>query len=109
MNCYQPLNKSEMRATLLAEEAKLRKGNFENHLYLTAFVLRDFGFDNVKIQEFLNAVINQYDCILAGTVDINDFIKECWDEFGFKFEKGELVTKETKNDEAIENKILKGE
>ena len=110
MKAYKPLNKSELRSTLMKESERLRKGNFENHLYLTAYVLGEFFYwTDVQIQDFLNRLLNQYDCLIAGSIDINDFIDHCWEEYGFRFVNGNIDVRKTANDIALEDERLADE
>lgn len=106
MKAYKPMNRSEFRSKCNAEEKRLRKGNFEAHWYLSIDVLRTMGMDKLFIQEFVNRLGNQYECLIAGNVSIEDYISEVWDEYGFKFHGGEMIVRKTENDEILEERVL---
>ena len=60
---------------------------------IAAFVMSlhdEFKFGNVRLIRLLEKVNNQLDCVNAGTVELDDMIDMCENEFGIKIKRGNI-------------------
>lgn len=70
-------------------------------LGLTAYSLECMGATKVQIQSVINCILNQYDCLIAGTVTMDD-IHTYLADLGISFDKNELRSEKTEYDNQIE-------
>ena len=88
-------------------EAELGFKTFQYILGLTAYSLECMGATKVQIQSVINSILNQYDCLTAGTLTMDD-IHSYLEEYGIKVEGDVMVAKKTEYDEHIDMLKLEG-
>lgn len=70
-------------------------------LGLTAYSLECMGGTKIQIQSVINKILEQYDCLVAKTITMDD-IHTYLEEYGIKFNKAELSSEKTEYDNQIE-------
>jgi hypothetical protein len=89
-------------------EAEIGFRTFQHVLGLTAMVLDTQGATKVQIQEVINGILNQYECLTAGNITMDD-IHNYLAEYGISVEDGTLYSSRTKYDEQMDALKLEGE
>ena len=82
-------------------EAELAFRTFQYILGLTAYSLECMGATKVQIQSVVNSILNQYECLTAGTLTMDD-IHSYLEEYGITVMDGEMYAKRTKHDDEID-------
>ena len=74
---------------------------FQYVLGLTAYSLECMGATKVQIQSVVNSILNQYDCLVAGTLTMDD-IHEYLEEYGISVKGDEMYAERTEHDDEID-------
>ena len=83
------------------KNAELAFKTFQYILGLTAYSLECMGADKLQIQSVINSILNNYDCLVAGTLTMDD-IHDYLEEYGITIMDDEMYAQRTKHDEAID-------
>ena len=83
------------------KDEELAFKTFQYVLGLTAYSLECMGATKVQIQSVVNSILNQYDCLTAGTLTMDD-IHEYLEEYGITVMDDEMYAKRTKHDDEID-------
>lgn len=83
------------------KDAELGFKTFQYVLGLTAYSLECMGATKLQIQSVINSILNQYDCLTAGTLTMDD-IHEYLEEYGIKVNGDTLSAVRTEHDEHID-------
>ena len=83
-------------------EAEVALATFEKVLGLTAYALECLGADKLQIQKVINKTFEQYDCLSAGTLAMND-IHSYLKGYGVSFDKSTIRSDITEYDEELED------
>lgn len=92
---------------LKKHDAEINFRSFQYVLGLTAYSLECMGADKLQIQSVINCILNQYECLSAGTLSMDD-IHNYLEEYGIQVMDNHIYGKITKHDEAID-KLKLGE
>jgi len=82
-------------------EAELGFRTFQYVLALTAMALVSQGATKVQIQSVINSILNQYDCLAAGTITMADMLQYL-EEYGISLKGDAIEARETEYDNQIE-------
>lgn len=83
-------------------QSELAFRTFQYILGLTVMTLDTQGATKVQIQGVINGILNQYDCLVAKTITMDD-IHNYLEEYGISVEGDTLYSSRTEYDEAIDN------
>lgn len=77
------------KQTMDAEIAQAKKDAIHYAVKASAAIFmvtlnQTYGFSTARLTKVLTKFNETFDCINAGTVDVEDFIKHCSDEFGIE-------------------------
>ena len=83
------------------KDAELAFKTFQYILGLTAYSLECMGADKLQIQSVINSILNNYDCLTAGTLTMDD-IHEYLEEYRISVKGDEMYAERTKHDDEID-------
>lgn len=101
MKCNIKQHKPITPYQLKKHDAEIGFKSFQYVLALTAMALDSQGATKVQIQSTINSILNQYDCLVAGTVTMDDII-DYLDEYGISLKGDEMQIENTEYDNEIE-------
>lgn len=97
MRCYKPITQTQLKKY----ESEIQWRCFKYVLGLTAMSLDSAGATKVQIQSIINGILNQYDCLMAGNVTMDD-ICNYLEEYGINMDGDTLQAEMTEFDNQID-------
>ena len=88
-------------------QSELAFRTFQYILGLSAYSMDCEGLDKIQIQSIINRILEQYECLTAGTLTMAD-IHSYLEEYGITVKGDTMYSQKTEYDEAID-KLKLGE